>query len=63
MKTFQVSLHHIWIMNTLQQINGTPITTTHGSVVTNVTDPLGNTFYLSSTYKTILGLLVIIVIR
>jgi hypothetical protein len=37
-------------------INGTPITTTHGSVITNVTDPLGNTFYLSSTYKTILGL-------
>jgi len=38
------------------QINGTPITTTHGSVLTNVTDPLGNTFYLSSTYKQILGL-------
>ena len=38
-------------------INGTPITTTHAGVVTNVTDPLGNTFYLSSTYKTILGLL------
>ncbi len=37
-------------------INGTPITTNHTGVVTNVTDPLGNTFYLSSTYKTILGL-------
>jgi hypothetical protein len=37
-------------------INGTPITTTHNGVVTNVTDPLGNTFYLSSAYKGILGL-------
>ena len=39
------------------QINGTPITTTQGSVVTNVTDPIGGIFYLSSEYKTILGLL------
>lgn len=38
-------------------INGTVITTTHAGVVTNVTDPLGSTFYLSSTYKGILGLL------
>ncbi len=36
-------------------INGTKITTTHSSVVT-VTDPLGNTFYLSGNYKTLLGL-------
>jgi len=37
-------------------INGTPITTNHTGVLTNVTDPLGNTFYLSATYKTLLGL-------
>ncbi len=37
-------------------INGTPITTTHNGVVTNVTDPVGNVFYLSSTYQGILGL-------
>jgi hypothetical protein len=38
-------------------INGTPITTNHTGVVTNVTDPIGNVFYLSNTYKGILGLL------
>jgi hypothetical protein len=38
-------------------INGTPITTTHAGVVTNVTDPIGNVFYLSNTYQGILGLL------
>jgi hypothetical protein len=38
-------------------INGTTITTTHGGVVTNVTDPIGNVFYLSNTYQGILGLL------
>ena len=37
-------------------INGTSITTTRGATVTTVTDPLGNTFYLSNTYKGILGL-------
>jgi hypothetical protein len=37
-------------------INGTKITTTHGGTVTDVTDPLGNVFYLSDTYKGILGL-------
>jgi len=37
-------------------INGTPITTTHSGVVSTVTDPLGNKFYLSSTYKGFLGL-------
>lgn len=38
-------------------INGTAITTTHSGVVTKVTDPLGNIFYLSSAYKGFLGLL------
>ena len=37
-------------------INGTKITTTHSSVVTDVLDPANNVFYLSPTYKTILGL-------
>jgi hypothetical protein len=37
-------------------INGTVITTTHSGVVTNVLDPANNVFYLSPTYKTILGL-------
>ncbi len=41
-------------------INGTRITTTHSGVITPVTDPTanptGNTFYLSDTYKGILGL-------
>jgi|GEM_PF-318425 len=37
-------------------INGTQINTTNSGVVTPVTDPLGNTFYLSPTYKSILGL-------
>jgi hypothetical protein len=36
-------------------INGTVITTTHSGVVTKVTDPLGSTFFLSPTYKTLLG--------
>lgn len=38
-------------------INGTPITTTHNSIITTVTDPIGNIFYLSDTYKGFLGLL------
>ena len=38
-------------------INGTEINTTNSGVVTTVKDPLGNIFYLSNTYKGILGLL------
>jgi len=38
-------------------INGTKITTTHSGVVTPVTDPLGNTFFLTAKYKGYLGLL------
>ncbi len=37
-------------------VNGTNITTTHSGVVTTVTDPTGNVFYLSNTYKGYLGL-------
>lgn len=37
-------------------INGTPIITNHTGTVNNVTDPIGNTFYLTSTYKGFLGL-------
>ena len=38
-------------------INGTAINTTHGGIVTQVKDPLGNVFYLSNTYQGILGIL------
>jgi hypothetical protein len=38
-------------------VNGSNINTTHNGVPTNVTDPVGNVFYLSTTYKGILGLL------
>lgn len=37
-------------------INGTPINTTHSGVNTPVSDPLGNTFFLTATYKNLLGL-------
>lgn len=37
-------------------INGTLITTTHAGVVSNVLDPLGNTFFLSTAYKGYFGL-------
>ena len=37
-------------------INGTQINTNHSGALTPVTDPLGNTFFLSATYKSLLGL-------
>jgi hypothetical protein len=37
-------------------INGTVINTTHNGVKTPVSDPLGNTFFLSDKYKNFLGL-------
>jgi hypothetical protein len=37
-------------------VSGTSITLVHGSQVTEIRDPMGEVFYLSTVYKTLLGL-------